>query len=66
MSENAEKCPSVFPKAHGDMLKSLFCPQPKDIPFAVIEEQRNIKIFTFDILEYENVEIFSQIMNFSK
>ena len=66
MSENSEKCPLVFPKAHGDMLKPLFCPQPRDIQFTVIEEQRNIKISTFDILEYENVEIFSQKMTFSK
>ncbi len=37
----------MFPKAEGDALKCLVCPQPRDIQFTVIEEWRNQKIFTF-------------------
>ena len=34
----------------------LFCPQPKDIQFTVIEEERDQKIFTFKKLESENFD----------
>lgn len=43
----------VKPKAQDDILKCfvLFCPQPKDINFTVIEEERNKNIFMFNKLE---------------
>ena len=40
------KCQEI-PEAQVDVLNILFCPQPKDIQFIVIEEERNQKIFTF-------------------
>ncbi len=35
MSENDEKCLSLFPKAQGDI---IHCPQPKDTQFTVTED----------------------------
>ena len=44
-----------------DRLKSnfLFCQQLKDIQFAVIEEERNQKIFTLKKLESDNFDFFT-------
>ena len=36
----------------------LFCQQLKDIQFAVIEEERNQKIFTLKKLESDNFDFF--------
>lgn len=35
----------------------LFCPEPEDIQFAVIEEHTNQRIFTFEKLESEDLDI---------
>lgn len=40
----------------------LFCPKLKSVPFTVIEEQRKLKIFTFQKLEPENFDSFLKDM----
>ena len=49
MSENGKKknVDQCFPKSKMMSSNVLFSPQPKDIQFTVIEEERNLKIFTF-------------------
>ena len=45
MSENGDKCQSVFPKYQAkSALFSLSSLQPKDIPFTIIEDQKILKI----------------------
>ena len=47
-----------FPKPKMTSSNVLFCPQPKNNQFTVIEEERNHKMFTFKKLESENFNIF--------
>ena len=56
ISESVDQC---FPKPKTTSSNVLFRPQPKDIHFTVVEEERNQKIFTFKKLESENLHFFS-------
>ena len=58
MIRNFNQC---FPKPETTSSNVLFCPQPKDIQFTVIEEERNQKIFTFKKLESENFDFKKNI-----
>ena len=41
----------------------LFCPQPKDIQFTVIEEERKQTLFTLRKLESDHLDIFLKNTN---
>ena len=60
MSENGVcfKKYICFPKPKTTSSNVLFCSQPKDNQFTVIEEERNQKTFTFKKLESENFDFF--------
>ena len=51
--KNVDQC---FPKPKIISSNVLFCPQPKNNHFFVIEAERNQKIFTFKKLESENFD----------
>ena len=55
VKKNVNQC---FPKPKTTSSNVLFCPQPKDNLFTVIEEERNQKIFTFKKLESKNFDFF--------
>lgn len=48
-----------FPKSKMTSTNVLFCPQPQDIQFTIVEEKRNHKIFTFKKLVTKNLDFFS-------
>ena len=48
-----------FPKTKTLCSNVLFCPQPKNNQFTVIEVERNQKIFTFKKLESKHFDFFS-------
>ena len=55
MVKHVDQC---FPKPETTSSNVLFCPQPKENQFTVIEE-RNQKIFTYKKLESENQRILT-------
>ncbi len=64
MSENGEKnVDHCFPKPKLTSLNVSFCPQPKNIQFTVIKDERNQKIFTFEKLKSENLDTFSAALD---
>ena len=60
MSENGKMSISVSQSPQTTSSNVLFCPQPKDNQFTVIEEKKNWKIFTFKKLESKNFDFFSK------
>lgn len=54
MLKNVDQC---CPKPSVMFSNVLFCPEPEDIQFAVIEEHTNQRIFTFEKLESEDLDI---------
>lgn len=51
MVKKKKKVNQCFQKHKMTFLNILFCPQPKDMNFTVIEEERNKNILMFNKLE---------------